>query len=234
MKVRTQHNEMTFRQTLGMALLSIGLSLSGSVGAQADPVDESLDLGQISFISGGIGADEAEAMKAQASSYALALTFAQHQRGQDVYLASVPVVIRTADGGATVLDTVTEGPYLLVNLPEGRYRVSAVYQHNEKTAEVQVRAGAHQRHTFVWQGAASDAVAKVPATSLPTATEPVVSSPGSVLATAEPAQVIETAAPDSGSRKKLPDMPCTAGGLPVTMDDVDVALKRSFAEVFGD
>lgn len=180
-----------------VAWLVGAFSLHGVVQAQGTAAVDHLDLSEISFISGGIGAEEAEAMKAQASAYALALIFAQHQHGQDVYLASVPVVIRTADDGATVLNTVTEGPYLLVNLPEGRYRVSAVYQQDEKTAEVQVRAGGHQRHTFIWQGPAADSVAAVPAASLPAATEPVVSSPGSVLATAEPAQVIETVTPGS-------------------------------------
>lgn len=166
-----------------IAALALAASMTSTVRAQ-DTGAESLDLGQLSYISGGIGADESAAMKAQASSYSLALIFAQHLDGQDVFLASVPVVI-SKDDGTSVLDIVTEGPYLLVNLPEGIYRISATYGQREKTANVQIKPGAHERRTFLWEELGSAAVST-------TASAPTV-----VAAAAAPAPSVVVTTPTS-------------------------------------
>lgn len=159
-----------------VAVLAWALSSAMAAHAQDAVTPDRLDLSEISYVSGGIGSDESDAMKAQASNYSLALTFAQHLDGQDVYLASVPVVISNAASGASVLDIVTEGPYLLVNLPEGHYRIAATYQQSEKAAEVKVGAGGHERRTFVWAGARSTAadVAPTPQVSAAVAAAPPV------------------------------------------------------------
>ena len=62
----------------------------------------------------------------------------------------MPVVIRDA-GGNVVLEATSEGPYLLADLPPGRYQVTAIYQGEEKRANAEVVAGKPARLTFVWQ-----------------------------------------------------------------------------------
>lgn len=160
-----------WRAWLGAGLLA--LMIPGHAAAQAEAPGEALDLSGISYLSGGIGSDEAEAMKAQASHHALALTFAQHTDGQDVYLASVPVVI-SKDDGTQVLDIVTEGPYLLINLPEGRYHIAATHRQQAKTAEVTIQAGTHVKRTFLWEVAEPVAAPSRPA--LPVVTSPATSA----------------------------------------------------------
>ncbi len=103
----------------------------------------------VPYISGGIGADESAAIKAAASRYSLSVTLTGLQDGRNVYLSSVPVTIRDA-AGATVLDVVSQGPYLLADLPSGQYRVSARYAEQEKTSTTQVAAGKSARVSFVW------------------------------------------------------------------------------------
>ena len=106
--------------------------------------------GGIPYLTGGIGSDESEAIKAQFSKYAVALTFASVQNGHNVFLASVPVKI--LDGsGATVLDVTTGGPYLLVDLPPGRYEVVAAHQGREQRGAVEVGPGRRAERTFVWK-----------------------------------------------------------------------------------
>jgi hypothetical protein len=105
--------------------------------------------GGVPYITGGIGSDESEAIKAQFTKYALALTFATVQNGHNVFLASVPVQIRDASG-ATVLEVTTEGPYLLVDVPPGRYEVIATHQGREQRVSLPVTAGKTTERAFSW------------------------------------------------------------------------------------
>lgn len=106
--------------------------------------------GGIPYVTGGIGSDESAAIKAQFPKYAAALTFAGVQDGHNVFLASVPVKILDA-AGATVLDVTTGGPYLLVDLPPGRYDVVASHQGREQRGHVEVGPGRRAERTFVWK-----------------------------------------------------------------------------------
>lgn len=105
----------------------------------------------IPYLSGGIGSDESAAIKAAASRYSLSVTLASLQDGRNVYLSSVPVTVTDASG-SVVLDVVSDGPYLLADLPPGHYRVSARFQDQEKSAEARVAAGKSARVSFLWKG----------------------------------------------------------------------------------
>ena len=74
----------------------------------------------ITFVTGGIGKTEANAMKAAAKHYDTMLIFAD--RGGH-YLADVQVQFKDKNGN-TVLDIVSD-PILLANLPSDRYTVHA-------------------------------------------------------------------------------------------------------------
>ena len=78
------------------------------------------------YVSGGIGLDESEALKAAAKDYPLALTFAAQVGGKADYVADVTVAIHDGQG-KPVLRATSEGPYMLVKLPAGDYKVSATY-----------------------------------------------------------------------------------------------------------
>ncbi|APR34798.1 hypothetical protein [Paraburkholderia sp. SOS3] len=74
----------------------------------------------VTYITGGVGEDEAHAFRQAAPRYNLRLTFAS-KTGQ--YLSDVDV--RISSGERTVLAVRTDGPFLFVRLPAGSYRVSA-------------------------------------------------------------------------------------------------------------
>jgi hypothetical protein len=105
----------------------------------------------VSYISGGVGKDEAELTHSISRfGYNVQLVFAE-QSG--AYLADVRV--RIADPkGAVVLDTVAEGPMLLAKLPPGRYRVSAEANGQMRTADISTATGA-RRATLVWPATTS-------------------------------------------------------------------------------
>jgi hypothetical protein len=103
------------------------------------------------FICGGIGVDEAQAMKAQARDHSLMLTFAI---STGAYLADVAVRIRDSRG-ATIVDTQCDGPIMLVDLPPGgTYRITAEVNGQERQKTIATR-GRSTQATFVWPAGTS-------------------------------------------------------------------------------
>lgn len=105
------------RSTL-CASLSIALVLAAHT-ASSQPLPEPVSRDGVLFVTGGIGIDEAKAFEAAAPRYSLRLTFATPSGS---YLSDVDVTLST-DAGRPVLHTRTDGPFLFVMLPAGRYRI---------------------------------------------------------------------------------------------------------------
>src|SRR5690606_35029459 len=76
----------------------------------------------VTFVSGGIGACESQEIQRIAREYQLELVFVRKTARSESYLASIPVHIADKRN-SLVLDTVTDGPYLLANIPNGHYVV---------------------------------------------------------------------------------------------------------------
>lgn len=106
--------------------------------------------GSVQYVSGGIGLDESEALKAAAKDYPLALTFAAQRDGKADYVANVAVSIQDAHG-KQVLKAESEGPYMLVKLPAGSYKVSATFNGKAQDREVTVQNSGTARAVFEWK-----------------------------------------------------------------------------------
>jgi len=109
---------------------------------------------EICYVSGGIGADEASEFKLRAKGFLLEIVFVQKANTEDnnrieEYLASVVLQIKDAKGNV-VLDTTTDGPFFLADLPPGKYQITAEHDGVMKTALVRVIAKKHQRTVFLW------------------------------------------------------------------------------------
>lgn len=113
--------------------------------------------GGVEYVSGGIGIDESTAFKEAMSRFPLSMTFDQRAPGQGPgdYVADVKVSITDGAGGKSVLDTTAQGPYLLVRLPDGKYRVKATYQGRTQTREVTIAGKKPVRLGFSWPEAAA-------------------------------------------------------------------------------
>lgn len=117
--------------------------------AAADELLEEKTQGTVRYATGGIGEAAVAAFKTAAQKYPLELLFAQKASPNDVYLADVKVIVR-GPSGQVVLDTVSGGPFLLAQLPPGKYRIEADNDGVVKQQTVEVRAGQHRRVVFVW------------------------------------------------------------------------------------
>jgi hypothetical protein len=130
---------------IGLTLLLCGLR-------SADVTAQGLDSSQVQMyqgipsLSGGIGEEERETLRRLAREYNVQLIFAAKEGH---YVAEVHVTIAD-ERGSTVLEAVSEGPWLYTKLPAGTYTIMA--QVNGQTQRRVVHVG--QQHQtppqFYW------------------------------------------------------------------------------------
>lgn len=134
---------------LTVATLATGIIVAAPVFS-TDPALPAQEVqGNIRYVTGGVGEDEAAALKRAAAGYPLELQFVQKAWPRDEFLAGVKVRIR--DRSKTVLlDTESQGPFLLAKLPAGTYQIEAEHEGVVKRQTVAIRAGKHERAVFVW------------------------------------------------------------------------------------
>jgi hypothetical protein len=93
------------------------------------------------YIAGGIGIEEVDAMRGEAPAFSLQVITAA--RG-GAYLANTHVRILGA-GNQAVLDTVIAAPWLLVDLPAGRYTLIATHDGRTQERRLAIEPGRPQR-----------------------------------------------------------------------------------------
>lgn len=132
-------------------MLLAGAGFTSSAWAELPPLQHQ---GAVTYVSGGIGIDESTSFKQAMSHYPLAMTFAEQEGKQGDYLADVKVVIKNARLN-TVLDTTAQGPYMLVKLQPGHYRISATFKDQTKTRNITIGRKGSEHLVFEWKPAAS-------------------------------------------------------------------------------
>lgn len=102
--------------------------------------------GNIAFVSGGAGDEDRTALKQVESQYNVRLLFAARD---GAFLANIGVTLADARG-ATVLDTISDGPIFYAHVPPGRYRLTVSNQGQTQTRDVTVSAGGAVHQDFYW------------------------------------------------------------------------------------
>ncbi|WP_425468902.1 hypothetical protein [Paraburkholderia panacisoli] len=80
-------------------------------------------IGQITYLCGGVGQDEQQAMRAKAGNFDRGLLFTQGPRGK--YLAGVDVTLSRND--EEVASFKADGPRCFITGPDSTYQVTATY-----------------------------------------------------------------------------------------------------------
>jgi hypothetical protein len=137
-----------------LTLLLLAMAMLSSPVASAADAPQVQSNGAVDYLSGGIGKDEADALKQQSADYALTLEFASARSAEGdtspgAYLADVKVDIRDAQG-REMLNTISQGPLLLVRLPPGDYTVVAESNGVRKERNVDLPDGARRHVVFMW------------------------------------------------------------------------------------
>lgn len=103
--------------------------------------------GNVTFITGGVGIDEREALDATHANYNLSLLFSESSGD---YLSDVKVRI-TDSSNNVVLETVADGPKLFAKLPSGLYTVTAEAKGKAQQKTVTVTNNHQPAVSFVWR-----------------------------------------------------------------------------------
>ena len=136
------------RQVAAAALLAASAALQAQAADIALPPEQ--HSGAAAYVSGGIGVGEAERFQAAFKDYPLVVQLFEHRASRDVYTADASVKI-TDTSGQVVLEQQSDGPYMLVRLPPGEYRVVASLKgHALPERRVRVGEHGHEKATFVF------------------------------------------------------------------------------------
>ena len=139
------------RKTLAASIIVAGLAAAGpALSAESASLPPLQVQGAVSYVTGGIGVNEAAAFKHAAAAYPLEMMFVQKAGAKNEFVADVKISL-TDRSGAEVLDATAEGPFLLASLPAGKYAIEAVYRGERKHQTVEIRPGAHRRAVFIWE-----------------------------------------------------------------------------------
>lgn len=153
------------KQIVTATILALGLSLSMAALAYTDIPEEMIPedsaepdmsavtpvtVGEVTYLSGGIGRAESVAMRQNAKNYPLEIVFVEKAGTLEEYLSEVTLQIQDVSKN-NVLEIATEGPYFLANLPQGKYFVSAEYKGEVKTQWVNVSKKKHAKLVFWWR-----------------------------------------------------------------------------------
>lgn len=98
----------------------------------------------VSYVSGGVGQGERDALQAMQGQFNVKLVFALTAGN---YLADVHVRILD-HRGHEVLNTVTKGPIMLAKLAPGRYTIEATSYNDQKMKRVEV--GRRMTHAYFY------------------------------------------------------------------------------------
>ena len=115
----------------------------------ATPLPSVHKSGDVEYLSGGIGRDEAAAIEHASKKWPLTLEFAVKEKHRDEFAADVKTVVRDAKGRA-VLQTDSDGPFLLARLEPGQYAIDATLAGKTLHEKVAVKHGQPAKAVFLW------------------------------------------------------------------------------------
>jgi hypothetical protein len=133
----------------GLGILALGLAaVSATAEELALPPERTQ--GPVTYLTGGVGKEESDAIKRVQGRYPLSLLFVE-RGGPNTwhYLANVRVTLRDATG-KSLLETTADGPFLLAKLPEGRYTVVAEIYGKSITRQADLTQGKRAQLVFEW------------------------------------------------------------------------------------
>jgi hypothetical protein len=144
----TAEHQIMQRKSLTQNLLAILLGAAAIGAVAATTGDEAIDhtTGSVPYVSGGVGKDSIDRLTTLSGKFNLKLVFAL--KAGD-YVSDVKVTIGD-DRGTSLLDTTSDGPWFLTNLPPGNYQIVATFAGVAQRRTVAVGAQKLNTVDFRW------------------------------------------------------------------------------------
>lgn len=133
--------------SIQLILSAIGLVFSSMLFAQIPDTQYSKG---ISYISGGVGEGESQAILAEAKQWPLLLELSQLENGRGVWIFGAKVKILNAQN-QVIFDAQSDGPYMLINLSSGQYQIEASYQGVVQKKSLSFQGSTPQKLAIFWK-----------------------------------------------------------------------------------
>ena len=104
----------------------------------------------ISYISGGVGEEESQAILAEAKQWPVLLELSQLENGRGVWIFGAKIKILNANN-QVVFDAKADGPYMLINLPTGDYQLEGTYEEKVQKRSLAVKSTLPQKINLFWR-----------------------------------------------------------------------------------
>lgn len=143
----------TRTRLLGLRRLAVAAaSLTAALAAAQTPDLPAAQVANgVRYITGGIGEGESAAFRRERARFPLAIEVYARDEGRDAFTAEADVTVRDATGH-TVLQTMLDGPFLLAEVPPGRYAIEVTLLGVTQRQQATVRARRSARNVFVFAG----------------------------------------------------------------------------------
>lgn len=104
----------------------------------------------ISYISGGVGEEESQAILAEAKEWPILVELSQLENGRGVWIFGAKIKILNAKN-QVIFDAHADGPYMLINLPAGDYLLEGTYQGVVQKKAIAVKSALPQKANLFWK-----------------------------------------------------------------------------------
>ena len=144
-----------FTHNLGATAALSVLLIGGGLAQAATTLPPIQKSGQLEYLSGGVGKDEAQAIEGASKHWPLTMEFVVKNKPRDEFVANVKVDVRDVKGHE-LLQADSVGPFLLAKLAPGKYAVNAALAGKTLHRSVMVKAGQPAKAVFVWPTGTSE------------------------------------------------------------------------------
>lgn len=104
----------------------------------------------ISYVSGGVGEEESQAILSEAKQWPLLLELSQLENGRGVWIFGAKIKILNSQN-QVIFDAQADGPYILINLNAGQYQVEASYQGVVLKRSINIQGSTPQKLAIFWK-----------------------------------------------------------------------------------
>ncbi len=105
--------------------------------------------GEVVYLTGGVGEEEVRAIESKARNYPMTLEFLVKAEPKAQFAADVKVKIEDYSG-KVILEAASDGPFMLVRLPPGRYGIAATLGGETQARHVRLVENQPKRVIFEW------------------------------------------------------------------------------------
>ncbi|WP_114653835.1 carboxypeptidase-like regulatory domain-containing protein [Polynucleobacter necessarius] len=104
----------------------------------------------ISYISGGVGEGESEAILTESKQWPLLLELSQLENGRGVWIFGAKIKVLNTKN-QVIFDAQADGPYMLINLTAGQYQIEASYQGSIQKKSLLIQGPGPQKLAIFWK-----------------------------------------------------------------------------------